>query len=221
MRQLLTDHTPQAFVDGLGIALRRDPVVLGWRRAPSEATWLGRITQRRGTALGLAAPLGRLTPTQLRTLARLARSIGDGSLRITPWQGVLLPNVQAQHLQTAQATLAAQGLLDDPHHALAQWVACTGAAGCARGLADTKADARRLATQVQGLAPASVHLSGCPRSCALAHVAPHTLLARAPGRYDLYTRDAQHTGFGRLRGRDLTLDDAGALLALPTEQLDD
>jgi hypothetical protein len=50
-----------------------------------------------------------------------------------------------------------------------------------------------------------VHLSGCPRSCAVAHVAPATLLACAPGRYDLYLRDARQPGFGALRATNLTL----------------
>ena len=50
---------------------------------------------------------------------------------------------------------------------------------------------------------------------------PATLLARSPGRYDLYLRDARQPGFGALRATDLTLNEAGAMLDLPTEHLDD
>jgi len=74
--------------------------------------------------------------------------------------------------------------------------------------------------QRQGNAP-SVHLSGCQRSCTAAHTAPVTLLAVAPGRYDLYFRDAGQPGFGALHARNLTIEAAGALLdARPRSHLD-
>ncbi|MDF0733775.1 precorrin-3B synthase [Pseudomonas entomophila] len=221
MRQLLQGCTAERFVEGLGIALRRDAAVLGWRRSRRPSPWLGRLPQRQGVALGVAPPLGRLTPAMLRALAHLARESGDGSLHMSPWQSVVLPHFKEDHLANAQAHLRALGLLCDAGQALARVTACTGASGCAKGQADTKADALVLAACLPSGAPGSVHLSGCPRSCAVAHVAPATLLARAPGRYDLYLRDAHAPGFGRLRGRDLTPEEAGAMLDLPTEPLDD
>ena len=45
-----------------------------------------------------------------------------------------------------------------------------------------------------------------------AHVAPVTLLAVAPGHYDLYLRTPEHAGFGVLRERNLTIEAAGAWL---------
>jgi precorrin-3B synthase len=57
-----------------------------------------------------------------------------------------------------------------------------------------------------------IHLSGCTRSCAAAHVAPVTLLAVSAGHYDLYFHHADRPGFGELRGRDLTIEAVGALL---------
>ena len=95
---------------------------------------------------------------------------------------MLLPNVR-----DAGAVLRAMrelGLATDAREPQARLIACTGSAGCAKGLADTKADALALAPLMPS--GAVVHLSGCPRSCAAAHVAPFTLLAVAPGRYDLF-----------------------------------
>ncbi|HEN8800457.1 TPA: precorrin-3B synthase [Pseudomonas putida] len=221
MRQLLEACSVTDFIDGLGLAIRRDPAVLAWRREPHNASWLGVLPQAQGLALGVAPPQGRLTPTMLRGAARIARQLGDGSLRLSPWQSLVLPNLQAQHINQAQADLAALGLLCNDHEPLARISACTGASGCAKALGETKADALTLATLLGPGAPASVHLSGCPRSCAMAHVAPATLLARSPGRYDLYLRDARQPGFGALRATDLTLNEAGAMLDLPTEHLDD
>ncbi|MGN8249588.1 precorrin-3B synthase [Pseudomonas sp. SMV7] len=221
MRQLLEVYTPGDFIDGLGLAIRRDAAVLGWRREAYNASWLGVLPQAQGLALGVAPPQGRLTPAMLRGAARVARELGDGSLRLSPWQSLVLTNVQAHAVSQAQAALSALGLLCHDQEPLARIRACTGSSGCAKALGETKADAVTLAALLGPGAPGSVHLSGCPRSCAVAHVAPATLLARSPGRYDLYLRDASQPGFGALRATDLTLNEAGAMLDLPTEHLDD
>ncbi|MFJ4386017.1 precorrin-3B synthase [Pseudomonas sp. NPDC089408] len=221
MRQLLEVCPASDFVDGLGLNIRRDAAVLAWRREAQHTQWLGKLPQAHGLALGVAPPQGRLTPAMLRGAARMARELGDGSLRLSPWQSLVLPNLQALHIAHAQAELSAVGLLCHAHEPLARISACTGSSGCAKALGETKADAVTLAALLGPGAPASVHLSGCPRSCAVAHVAPATLLARSPGRYDLYLRDARQPGFGALRGTDLTLNEAGAMLDLPTEHLDD
>ncbi|MBF8724013.1 precorrin-3B synthase [Pseudomonas guariconensis] len=221
MRQLLADCSVDAFIDGLGLEIRRDAAVLGWSRAPARASWLGPLAQRQGMALGVAPPLGRLTANQLRGIAGVARTAGDGSLRLSPWQSLVIPNLDPTRLDQAQAELHALGLLWHADHPLARLTACTGSSGCAKALADTKADAQTLAPLLRAGRPGSVHVSGCLRSCAAAHVAPATLLARSPGRYDLYLRDRCQPGFGRLRATDITPEEAGAMLDLPTEHLDD
>jgi precorrin-3B synthase len=221
MRQLLQGYPVEAFIDGLGVEVRRDAAVLQWRRAAAASPWLGGVPQQHGTALGVAPPLGRLSPAMLRGAARVARQWGDGSLRLSPWQSLMLTNIAATSLEQAHAELAALGLLCQADEPLARMVACTGSSGCAKAQAETKADAVELAALLGSGAPGSVHLSGCTRSCAMAHVAPATLLARSVGRYDLYLRDAHLPGLGALRATDLTLNEAGAMLALPTEHLDD
>ena len=165
-------------------------------------------------AVGAAIPVGRLDTSMLRTIARLATDYGDATLRFTPWQSLLLPNIPVDHASTVLNGLHAAGLVCDGKSPWAQLIACTGAAGCGKGLADTKADALVLAAQFeqQGISR-PVHLTGCPRSCAAAHVAPVTLLATSAGHYDLYFRDTQQPGFGVLRARDLTIEAVGALLA--------
>lgn len=221
MRQLLEGCPVDAFINGLGLQVRRDAAVLEWQREISQRPWLGPVAQLQGMALGVAPVLGRLSPAMLRGAAQVARQWGDGSLRLSPWQSLMLTNIAAAGLEQARAELAALGLLCQADEPLARVVACTGSSGCAKAQAETKADAVELAALLGSGAPGSVHLSGCPRSCAVAHVAPATLLARSPGRYDLYLRDAHLPGLGALRATDLTLNEAGAMLALPTEHLDD
>lgn len=160
--------------------------------------------------VGAAAPLGRLDAGMLRGAAQLAREKGDASLRLTPWQSLLLPNVRREDADHVLARLEGLGLLCSVQQPLAQLIACTGSSGCGKALADTKADARQLADLFQRRGHAlKVHLSGCPRSCAAAHIAPATLLAVAPGRYDLYFRDAAQPGFGALQAHNLTIEALG------------
>ena len=199
---------------GQGEAFGGAPVALPARVAEPVAV-LGIHPQRHpGLNMLVAnAPLGRLDAPMLRGVAALARQYGDSTLRITPWQGVLLPNVADADAQPAQAALLALGFVTDAQQPLAPMIACTGSAGCARGQADTKADAARLGSLLQQRrAPLSVHLSACGRSCAAAHVAPVTLLASRAGHYDVYFRDASQPGFGALQARDLSLDAAAVLL---------
>lgn len=206
MRHLLAEHPPGDLLLRLQQRLDFPLWPAGdWRRpAPLPFPHLGIRADRH---VGGAPALGRLAASQLSALADLSDTFGDGSLRLTPWQSVLLPNTR-----DALACLHAMrdlGLATDAREPLARLIACTGSAGCARGLADTKTDALALARHLP--IGSVVHLSGCPRSCAAAHVAPYTLLATGPDRYDLYQRGGD--GFGRLLARNLSILEAGERLA--------
>jgi len=220
MRHLLQEVPLTQFVERLSArmtsALIADQKITTWQRSSILAnTHIGCYPQMQAglISVGGVVPLGRLTPSMLREAAALSLQLGDGVLAMTPWQSLMLRNVPEDRSALALDGLRTAGLLCDAGQALSQMIACTGSAGCGKGLADTKADALRLAELLQqdGVAQA-VHLSGCNRSCAAAHVAPITLLAVSAGCYDLYFRHADHPGFGELRGRDLTIEAVGALL---------
>ncbi len=212
MRHLLEELPMRAFLERLR---ERVPVksVMGWQRASAaDDLHIGVHPQHTDNRVyvGAVPPLGRLDPVMLRGAAQLARQFGDGSLRFTPWQSLLLPNVKPCDAAQVLRSLQHLNLLTQPLEPLARLIACTGSDGCGKGLADTKQDARLLAPL---LPPGvSAHLCGCPRSCAAAHCAPVTLLAVSPGHYDLYFRDALLPGFGALRASNLTIEAAATLL---------
>ncbi|MEX3526424.1 MAG: precorrin-3B synthase [Burkholderia sp.] len=194
-------------------APQRDAALTAWRRAPADLARRFGIHNEMNAAtrqVGGQVPLGRLDAATLEALAALAERDGDGTLRFTPWQGVLLPAVREQTAEAALASLASLGVACTADAPLAHLVACAGSTGCARARADTKADARALAER--RAAPLEIHLSGCPRACAQPWPAAVTLIAVEPGRYDLYRRDGDN-GFGRLAARHLTIDQAAAMLA--------
>ncbi|WP_321961320.1 precorrin-3B synthase [Paraburkholderia sp. J7] len=223
MRDVLAAHSLDALLqrarDHGGFALMRDDAALhAWRREPSPASLrLGAHALRVDSSgyVGAQPALGRIDAHTLRALAALAQDSGDATLRVTPWQGLLLPNVPARAMTGALERLHALGLIVSRADPLARLIACTGSAGCAKSRADTKADAQRLAALLPPGAQA--HLSGCERSCAAAHCAPFTLLASEPDHYDLYQRDDTQGGFGQRFGqlvaRNLTIEAAALALA--------
>ncbi|SDR56398.1 precorrin-3B synthase [Paraburkholderia tuberum] len=201
----------QRYVD---FPLARDASLSHWQRhiAADPSLRLGAHAQRGdgSSHVGGQPPLGRIDAATLRALAALAQKHGNGRLHATPWQSVLLPDIATTAVPAVLAKLIALGLACDPAQAITHVIACAGSAGCAKGLADTKTDALQLAERLP--AGVDVHLTGCPRSCAAAHRAPYTLLAAAPGLYDLYRRDGR-PGFGQCVAPQLTIDEAAALLA--------
>jgi precorrin-3B synthase len=227
MRHLLSESSPDQLLAQLAARLSAPLLRIdAWQRpAAAGLLHIGTYPQADPARVyvGAVAALGRLDPHMLRGAAQLASDWGDGTLRFTPWQSLLLPNLRVADAPEVTRRLAQLGLLCSADQALAQLVACTGSSGCAKGLAETKGDALQLAKLLQRHGQTlNVHLSGCPRSCACAHVAPATLLAVAPGRYDLYFRDAAQPGFGTLHARNLSIEAAGALLdARPRSNTDD
>lgn len=223
MRDVLAAHSLEALLQraqqhGDFTLMHDDAALRTWHRAASPADLrLGAHALHadgRGY-VGAQPALGRIDAHTLRALAALAEDSGNATLRVTPWQGVLLPDVRARTMPAALERLRALGLVVSRTDPLARLIACTGSTGCAKSRADTKADAQRLAALLPPGAEA--HLTGCERSCAAAHRAPFTLLASAPDHYDLYQRDDTQSGFGqrfgRLVARNLTIEAAAPALA--------
>jgi precorrin-3B synthase len=122
-----------------------------------------------GLALVVAPLLGELTATQVRLLA----DAGPVAV-VTPWRSVVLPDPRVPADE-----LAAAGLVVAPGPA-SDLSACAGRPGCAKALADVRADARA----ALGRLPAGrIHVSGCARRCGAPH-GPHIdAVALAEGGY--------------------------------------
>ncbi len=199
---------PAQFAASLGVALL--PADGFVRKPPRADTHLGLHRQSDGRRYIGAMPLaGRLSAQALRGLADLADAHSGGEIRLTPWQGVLLPHVEDE---AVAEKLSALGLAVEPDRPQTRLRACAGL-GCASALSDTQADARALLPLMDKVAPKAVHLTGCAKSCAALAPLPATLLARGPGRYDVFLQDgAGPSRFGRLLATDVTIESAARLL---------
>lgn len=118
---------------------------------------IGAIPHRDGrTAVGALVPLGRLGGDALRTL-ETARA-----LVITPWRGVIVPNLPAAEADAWMRKLAGAGLEVGADSRWAGVTACAGRPGCAKSLADVRSDADAATRAGSGL---PVHWVGCARGC--------------------------------------------------------
>ena len=154
MRHLLDTHSADAILQQaqtyVDFPLTRDARLAGWRRRTTAdaSLRLGAHAQRAADTwhAGGQPPLGRIDAATLHGLAALAQQHGDGTLRITPWQSVLLPDIRTLSVPVVLAALNALGLACDCAEAITHLIACAGSTGCAKSLADTKADALDLAS---------------------------------------------------------------------------
>ena len=131
--------------------------------------------------IGVVVPVGRMSVAQMRGLAAIAGEFGDGDLRLTVWQNLLISGVSSENLAAATARIEALGLAITANAIRSGLVACTGNTGCKFAAADTKRHAEEIArwceTRVPLDTPVNIHLTGCHHSCAQHFVSEIGLLA--------------------------------------------
>lgn len=130
---------------------------------------LGVLAQNdKGAVVSTLVPLGLLGRDQSAALCTAAGQ-GSGRLIITPWRGVLVPDLSTASADSVLGDLAGAGLGiadDTPWRGL---TACTGAPRCASGRGDTRSLVTHLAWGRGGAGPTDadipVHVVGCDRRC--------------------------------------------------------
>lgn len=160
--------------------------------------------------IGVTLKLGHLSPAQMRGLAKLAADFGDGDIRLTVWQNLLLSGVPDADVATVTAAIEAMGLSTTSSAIRAGLIACTGATGCRFGAAHTKENADEIAAwceeRVPMETPVNVHLTGCHHSCAQHYIGDIGLIgARVPINDDGDTVAGYHVHVGGGFGPDATI----------------
>ncbi|MDQ7806993.1 nitrite/sulfite reductase [Amycolatopsis sp. A133] len=123
-----------------------------------------------------AAPIaGRSSGGTLVAVAKAAERAGSGRVRLTPQQKVVVLDVPEAQVAALSAELAELGLETKPSPWRRGVMACTGLEFCKLAIVETKARAQQLVADLEksladlqdGLdTPVTVHLNGCPNSCA-------------------------------------------------------
>jgi ferredoxin-nitrite reductase len=155
--------------------------------------------------IGVVLPVGKLTCEQMRGLAKIAQDLGDGDIRLTVWQNLLISGVRDDDLTLATAAIEKLALAVKASSIRAGLIACTGNAGCKFAASDTKRHAAEIGdwceTRVAMDTPLNIHLTGCHHSCAQHYISDIGLLAaKVPTGSDDDTVEGYHLyaggGFG-------------------------
>ncbi|MGF1499764.1 MAG: ferredoxin--nitrite reductase [Elainellaceae cyanobacterium] len=119
--------------------------------------------------VGLHVPVGRLSAEVMFELARLADVYGNGEIRLTVEQNVILPFVPESKVAVLLTEPLLQRLQIAPPPLSRSLVSCTGKKYCNFALVETKdrgvAIARQLDERLQIPQRVRIHWTGCPNSC--------------------------------------------------------
>jgi len=120
--------------------------------------------------IGVAMPVGQITPKQMLRIAEIADLYGSGEIRLTVWQNFIIPNVPDAYVETVKKTLRKAGF--DTQQSLLRGgiIACTGNSYCKFAQSNTKGAALALGDYLDKRitldTPINIHVTGCPNSCA-------------------------------------------------------
>jgi precorrin-3B synthase len=138
---------------------------VGWFAQKQEGRW----------AAGVCVPVGRLTADEMDGLAVIAQRYGDGGIRTTYDQNLILTGIPTAAKQEVGYEIARHGLTFEPDPVSRNTVACTGKQFCNIAVTETKGYAyrlieelRRRRVQLHGI---RIAMSGCPSSCAMSYTA--------------------------------------------------
>ena len=202
--------------------VRRSPLAQVTTPEPGYAEWAAdsvRPQKQAGfSAIVIRLILGDITSAQLRALAQLCKQFGEGEVRLTNEQNIILRWVPNARLPALHRELARIGLARMGANTLADVTSCPGATSCklavtsSKGLAgvltellDNRPDLVRAA---KGL---DVKVSGCPHGCGQHYIAGigfqggmRKLAGRAAPLYLVYVGGGitnDRADFGRLVGK--------------------
>ncbi|WP_104118557.1 nitrite/sulfite reductase [Arthrobacter sp. B1805] len=183
--------------------------------------------------VGVSPVVGRLSGSTLTSLATLLEEHGSERLRTTPHQKLVLLDVPEDRLDSLVTGLEALGLSAKPSVFRRSSIACTGIEFCKLAIVETKVTAATAVAELEtrladlaesGLLPErlSLHVNGCPNSCARIQTAdiglkgqllPDGKGGQSPGFQvhlggGLASMDREEAGLGRtVRGLKITADD--------------
>ena len=168
--------TPESMLEAI-------EVKLGYKLDPAPATdeqilddiyrdHIGVVSQRQPglSSVGASVLRGRLSGDQLHALADLSDKYGNGQLRATIMQNIILVNVPDRETAALVIELNSLGLYVDVSAFWRGAVACTGTEFCKLAIAETKGFSKWLVSEMEDRLPGfdqqiKLHVTGCTNSC--------------------------------------------------------
>jgi sulfite reductase beta subunit-like hemoprotein len=186
--------------------------------APADG-WSAAVRPQREAGRALVTidvAMGDMNGATMEALADFAERYGDGTLRVSRDQDIVLRDVPVDAVDDLRAELALHGLSLLGEGGGKRVRACTGAAVCALGIANAPGAGEVLVARSRALRRhpmMRVHVSGCPNSCAQ-HQVGDIGLAGTKVRIDGVTED----GYQVYVGSDPDADQLGEVVGRVAER---
>lgn len=126
--------------------------------------------KQEGYYAGFSILRGRITAEEMRLAADLADRYGNGQLRTTTMQNLILVNLPKRHIDAVVREVDGTGLRLTASPFWRGAIACTGTEFCKIAIAETKSFARWLVEELDDRLPGfdqyiKINVNGCPNSC--------------------------------------------------------
>ncbi|PSB43881.1 ferredoxin--nitrite reductase [Cyanosarcina cf. burmensis CCALA 770] len=126
--------------------------------------------------VGLHVPVGRLYANEMFELARMAEVYGNGEIRLTVEQNLIIPHIPDTRLSAFLAEpLLKERFTIEPGILNRGLVSCTGNEFCGFAIIETKNRALAIVKELEQelilTQPVRIHWTGCPNSCGQPQVA--------------------------------------------------
>jgi ferredoxin-nitrite reductase len=125
--------------------------------------------------VGLHVPVGRLFADDMFEIARIAEVYGNGEIRFTVEQNLIISDIPDSNLATFFTESLLKRFTINPEQLTRSLVSCTGAQFCNFALIETKnralAVVKALEAELTINRPVRIHWTGCPNSCGQPQVA--------------------------------------------------
>jgi ferredoxin-nitrite reductase len=165
------DAVEQQFGKSLAIAAPKDEIE--WEKR--DHIGIHKQKQAGLNYVGMQIPVGRMYAPDMYEFARLADTYGNGDMRLTVEQNLIITNVGDQQLPALRQEPLLQKFPIEPDALMRGLVSCTGNQFCPVAIVETKNRSLALTKQLSEdyYLPkvVRIHWSGCPNSCAQPQVA--------------------------------------------------
>lgn len=178
LKFLVADWGPEKFKEKLvelvgELESRGEDKTVGWQAAYFDGVHPQR--QEGLNYIGLNVPVGRLNAEELEQLADVADQYGEGKIRTTMSQNILLSGIPDDKVEEALQAPVLQRLTPFPKPFMSRTVSCTGNEFCNLAIVETKQRAVEVAEyldqHVELDEKVRIHFIGCPNACGQKHIA--------------------------------------------------
>lgn len=178
LKFLVADWGPEKFKEKLielvgDLPSKGESKIAGWNAVYYDGVYPQ--AQEGLNFIGLNVPVGRTNSDEFEQLADVADKYGDGKIRTTMSQNIILSGIPTDKVEEALQAPVLQRLSPNAKHFMSRTVSCTGNEFCNLAVVETKVRAVRVAEYLDANVELDekirIHFIGCPNACGQKHIA--------------------------------------------------